>query len=212
MAFPARGDRRLTVSRQGSIGLFVRLITLTLAGFVSVSATFGTENPTSNASSVAASPSPSPTTNLRGGAAPATTESSPKQAASSMAARNETLAFAEISPEANGSVKHDLDQGQESESEVPQPALPESEVHEQPATPRRVHYHVGLTLRQVFDDNINLSQTDRKDDLYTTIEPTINVGIGDPAAVRISSLSLIRQTLTSLPTTPRTMQSSISSA
>ena len=49
---------------------------------------------------------------------------------------------------------------------------------EESATPRRIQYHVGLVLREVYDDNINLSQTDRQDDFYTSIEPTIELGLG----------------------------------
>ena len=66
---------------------------------------------------------------------------------------------------------------------VAQP-LPEAEAVElgaraESATPRRWRYSVSLSLREVYDDNINLSQIDPKEDFYTTIEPTINVGIGD---------------------------------
>ncbi|MBA3960635.1 MAG: outer membrane beta-barrel protein [Chthoniobacterales bacterium] len=52
--------------------------------------------------------------------------------------------------------------------------------HEQSSTQRRLRYQIGLTLRTVYDDNINISKFDRQSDLYTTIEPTINVGFGDP--------------------------------
>ncbi|MBA3831179.1 MAG: outer membrane beta-barrel protein [Chthoniobacterales bacterium] len=63
-------------------------------------------------------------------------------------------------------------------------ALPEAEYihslgHEASATPRRLRYMLGLTLRTVYDDNINISKLDRQSDFYTTIEPTINVGFGD---------------------------------
>lgn len=63
-------------------------------------------------------------------------------------------------------------------------ALPEAEYirslgHEESATPRRLRYMLGLTLRTVYDDNINISKLDRQGDFYTTIEPTINVGFGD---------------------------------
>jgi hypothetical protein len=64
------------------------------------------------------------------------------------------------------------------EPELPQPALEEIAAQEQPATPRRVRYQIGVSLREVYDDNINLSQTNRQDDFYTTIEPTIEAGIG----------------------------------
>src|SRR5205814_5739002 len=67
------------------------------------------------------------------------------------------------------------------EPDLPQSAEIEQIAGEQSTIPRRVHYRVGLAVRQVYDDNINISQTDRKEDLYTTIEPTIDVGFGDLA-------------------------------
>lgn len=65
------------------------------------------------------------------------------------------------------------------------PALRENEAvrldsREQSALQRRLRYQVGLTLRSVYDDNINISKFDRKSDFYTTIEPTVNLGFGDP--------------------------------
>ena len=64
------------------------------------------------------------------------------------------------------------------EPDPPQSAEIEQVAGEQPATSRRVHYRVGLSVREVYDDNINISQTDRREDLYTLIEPTLDVGIG----------------------------------
>ncbi|HEY1581954.1 MAG TPA: outer membrane beta-barrel protein, partial [Chthoniobacterales bacterium] len=51
--------------------------------------------------------------------------------------------------------------------------------HEESATPRRLRYQVSLAVREVYDDNINLNQNNPKGDLYTVIEPSINLGIGD---------------------------------
>lgn len=65
-----------------------------------------------------------------------------------------------------------------SEPELPQPALEEIVGQEQAATPRRLQYHVGLSVRSVYDDNINLNQSNRESDVYTTIEPTIDLGFG----------------------------------
>ena len=45
--------------------------------------------------------------------------------------------------------------------------------------PRRFHYELRLTVRSVYDDNINLSKDSRLSDFYTTIEPSIMVGFGD---------------------------------
>jgi hypothetical protein len=69
-------------------------------------------------------------------------------------------------------------------SAAPEPDHPQSPetkqiAGEQAATPRRIHYRVTLSVREVYDDNINISQIDRKKDFYTTIEPSINVGLGD---------------------------------
>jgi len=44
---------------------------------------------------------------------------------------------------------------------------------------RRFRYNVGLTVREVYDDNINLSSTNRVADWYTVIEPAIHLGFGD---------------------------------
>lgn len=45
--------------------------------------------------------------------------------------------------------------------------------------PRRFHYTFRLTVRSVYDDNINLTHDNRISDLYTTIEPAISLGFGD---------------------------------
>jgi hypothetical protein len=45
--------------------------------------------------------------------------------------------------------------------------------------PRRFHYALNLTVRTVYDDNINLSHDNRIKDFYTTIEPAIMLGFGD---------------------------------
>src|SRR5438270_13841239 len=47
------------------------------------------------------------------------------------------------------------------------------------ADPRRFHYGLDITFRGVYDDNINISQTDRVSDFYFTIEPTLTLGFGD---------------------------------
>jgi hypothetical protein len=45
--------------------------------------------------------------------------------------------------------------------------------------PRRFHYHLQLTVRGVWDDNIFISHTDRVSDYYIAIEPEITIGFGD---------------------------------
>ena len=64
------------------------------------------------------------------------------------------------------------------EPDLPQPAFEGIEGQAESATPRKLRYHVSLTVRSVYDDNINLSQTNRQDDLYTSIEPSIDLGWG----------------------------------
>ena len=47
------------------------------------------------------------------------------------------------------------------------------------ATQNKFHYGLHLTLRGVYDDNINISHTNRINDYYIAIEPGITVGYGD---------------------------------
>src|SRR5881628_795872 len=44
---------------------------------------------------------------------------------------------------------------------------------------RRFHYHLQLTVRGVWDDNIFISNTNRVSDYYFAIEPQITIGVGD---------------------------------
>ena len=46
---------------------------------------------------------------------------------------------------------------------------------------RRFRYSVGVTVREVYDDNINISSTNRTSDFFTVIEPGIHLGFGDSA-------------------------------
>jgi hypothetical protein len=89
-----------------------------------------------------------------------------------------TLAYEELQLVAETSRAKAIEPEAPIEPELPQPALEEIVGQEQSATPRRVHYQIGLSVREVYDDNINLSQTNRQDDFYTTIESTIEAGIG----------------------------------
>lgn len=47
------------------------------------------------------------------------------------------------------------------------------------AQPRRFAYGLHLTIRGVYDDNINISNTDRESDFYFAIEPSVTLGFGD---------------------------------
>src|SRR5437016_10680929 len=46
---------------------------------------------------------------------------------------------------------------------------------------RRFRYNLGVTVREVYDDNINISSFQRTSDTYTVIEPGIHLGFGDSA-------------------------------
>src|SRR5438270_641323 len=47
------------------------------------------------------------------------------------------------------------------------------------AEPRRFQYGLQVTMRGVYDDNINISQSGRVSDYYFTIEPVLTLGLGD---------------------------------
>ena len=47
------------------------------------------------------------------------------------------------------------------------------------ADPRRFHYGFQVTMRGVYDDNINISETAHVSDYYFTIEPVLTLGLGD---------------------------------
>jgi hypothetical protein len=47
------------------------------------------------------------------------------------------------------------------------------------ADPRRFQYGLQVTVRGVYDDNINISQTAHESDYYFTIEPVLTLGFGD---------------------------------
>src|SRR5438105_1356634 len=75
------------------------------------------------------------------------------------------------------------------ESSVPMlPPAADSNLHssndlrnEVSAEPRRFQYGFKVTVRGVYDDNINISQTNRVSDYYLTIEPVLTLGLGDIA-------------------------------
>jgi hypothetical protein len=93
-----------------------------------------------------------------------------------------TLAYEEAQLIAQTSRAEGIEPEKPVEPDLAQPALEEIVAQEQSAIPRRVHYQIGLSLREVYDDNINLSQSNQKDDFYTTIEPRIEIGFGQADA------------------------------
>jgi len=62
------------------------------------------------------------------------------------------------------------------ESNLHNAVVPENEVSSEP---RRFQYEFKVTARGVYDDNINISQTNRVSDYYFTIEPVLTLGLGD---------------------------------
>jgi len=58
-------------------------------------------------------------------------------------------------------------------------------------TPRRFHYTLQLAVRGVYDDNINLSQTNKTSDFYTSIEPTISLGLGGTGEDQTNFLAFV---------------------
>ncbi len=72
------------------------------------------------------------------------------------------------------------------------PAAPTVQVF--PASARRFQYAFRLAIREVFDDNINLTAQNRVEDFYTSIEPAITLGIQQSVRLegqyRLSRLTL----------------------
>lgn len=62
---------------------------------------------------------------------------------------------------------------------LPEGDFVEADTRAQATTRRRLRYRLGLTVRTVYDDNINISNFNRQSDVYTTIEPTLDLGFGD---------------------------------
>ena len=62
------------------------------------------------------------------------------------------------------------------ESNLHSAVVPENQVSSEP---RRFQYELKVTARGVYDDNINISQTNRVSDYYFTIEPVLTLGFGD---------------------------------
>jgi opacity protein-like surface antigen len=58
-------------------------------------------------------------------------------------------------------------------------------------TPRRFQYGLSITLRGVYDDNINISSFNRVSDYYFAIEPSLFIGLGGDDPETVNSLRLI---------------------
>ena len=160
------------MSTPGFRGGSLRLIAFILAGLFCSGVAFAEDNladevdPVVETSGAAAEPQTAPGQNATGDENPAIEEM-----------RLVSNASSSDGPDPAPEIEPELSQS----AELPQGAIVELNGRDEAATPRRIRYHVGLSVRQVYDDNINISQTNRKADLYTTIEPTLNVTLGDPA-------------------------------
>jgi hypothetical protein len=101
------------------------------------------------------------------------------------------LSVAETTTDANGmdaaiAPEQSIDLNSDLNPPLPVAATdPEVESAPAPATaidngvPRRFHYELRLSVRAIYDDNINLSRRDGISDFYTSIEPSIMLGFGD---------------------------------
>ncbi|MEO8045125.1 MAG: outer membrane beta-barrel protein [Spartobacteria bacterium] len=107
-----------------------------------------------------------------------TTKAAPVSGAAQAALEETTLAYEEAQLVEETSHAEGIDPATTVEPDLPQPALEGIVDGAESATPRRLQYHVSLAVRSVYDDNVNLNQTNREGDLYTSIEPTIDLGWG----------------------------------
>lgn len=56
-------------------------------------------------------------------------------------------------------------------------------------TPRRFQYNLSVSERTVYDDNINISHSDRQSDVYFAIEPTLSLGFGTMDSINSAILT-----------------------
>lgn len=82
---------------------------------------------------------------------------------------------------------------------VPEPELPvsapepEVTINNQPVSEnvRRFRYHFTVTVRTVYDDNINLNTTHAVGDFYTSFEPAVRLTLGEPGSESNNVLQFI---------------------
>jgi hypothetical protein len=74
------------------------------------------------------------------------------------------------------------DAGQNTSLQATEPTTPSSIVETNGGRvadiPRRFHYDFQLVVRGVYDDNINLTQTNKTSDYYFSIEPRVSLSLG----------------------------------
>ncbi len=154
MRFPERDCGRLSSSRPPSRRVPLRFVTLALAGYFLSHAAFSGE--IELAGGKPGSPSPE----------------------AQEAIDEDTLALEEARLVDETRDESGLQSEKPPEPELPRSTEIEAVDREEAATPRRIRYQVGLSVRAIYDDNINLSSISRENDFYSTIEPTIELGIG----------------------------------
>jgi len=74
---------------------------------------------------------------------------------------------------------------------IEQAPIVETNGHAVAETPRRFHYQFSVVVREVYDDNININQIDRRSDFYTSLEPRIELSLGDTEGEGYNSLRFI---------------------
>ncbi len=79
---------------------------------------------------------------------------------------------------------------QEPQNSAPAPIVT---VNDRPVaeTPRRFHYGFVFTIRGAYDDNINLTQSNKTGDFYTSLEPVISFGFGGAGEDQTNSLNFV---------------------
>lgn len=167
MKIPA-GHRSVTVLRRRDSCVFFRLMPLVFAGCFSTHTAFAWTNRFSVAD-------PAPAESASAALTMRVTPSPEAQAAID----DVTLAYEEAQLAAETGRAEGIDPEATLEPDLPQSTVAEINGGEQSATPRRIHYQIGASVRGVYDDNINLSNTNREGDFYTAIEPSVTVGFGD---------------------------------
>jgi hypothetical protein len=104
----------------------------------------------------------------------------------SWARAQETLVASAATTESSSEVAPELSMDLTSDLNPPLPVAATDPAVETPTAanndtgvPRRFHYHLQLSVRAVYDDNINLNRTNQISDFYTSIEPALMLGFGD---------------------------------
>jgi len=80
------------------------------------------------------------------------------------------------------------------EPELPiERAEPEVSINDHPVNEnvRRFRYHFSVTVRTVYDDNINLRTVHPSSDFYTSFEPTVRLSLGEPGTESNNILQFI---------------------